>query len=514
MLLIMLSGALIVALFCMRAVAAANAVIIDHLMPATAAAADLRLAVRRGDAYSKAVGMAQTGKEFDADLQLFNGDLKIAADAAEHARIFSDTELQRAALINFDKFWNGSSGWVAQIEHAFDVKRAGKTEQAQRILLDTHVDPVTAIVIQYTDETDRLRVAAVQRAAQLQQFAFTLSIGLGVVGGLISLVAVFATTRSMVSTVRQIDTSVEAVSVAAREIASGNNDLAQRTEEQAASLQQTAASMEELTTTVHQNTENSKEANKLAIGASSVAEQGGKVVNEVVATMSSIGASSKRIVDIISVIDGIAFQTNILALNAAVEAARAGEQGRGFAVVAAEVRNLAQRSSAAAKEINSLISDSVAKAEVGMKLADRAGTTMGEVVESVKRVTDIMKEISAASVEQGAGIEQVNQAVTQMDQVTQQNAALVEEMAAAASSLDLLATEVVESMVVFGVRNDDRTPPIARAQSSRRISEAGRQPAAPRAKNLKPAVATRRAPAARLAEGAPAGVAAEDWKSF
>jgi methyl-accepting chemotaxis protein len=255
------------------------------------------------------------------------------------------------------------------------------------------------------------------------------------------------------NTVRQIKESTDAISTASTEIASGNADLSQRTEEQASSLEETASSMEDLTTTVKQNAENAKQANQLALGASAVAVKGGQVVSEVVGTMSSINASSKKIVDIISVIDGIAFQTNILALNAAVEAARAGEQGRGFAVVASEVRNLAQRSAAAAKEIKALIGDSVDKVGAGTKLVDEAGKTMQEIVASVKRVTDIMSEITAASQEQSSGIEQVNQAITQMDEVTQQNAALVEEAAAAAESMQEQAQSLAQAVSVFKVSN-------------------------------------------------------------
>jgi methyl-accepting chemotaxis protein len=226
-------------------------------------------------------------------------------------------------------------------------------------------------------------------------------------------------------------------------------DLSSRTEQQASSLEETAASMEELTSTVKQNADNARQANQLAVSASGVAVKGGHVVAQVVGTMSAINTSSKKIVDIIGVIDGIAFQTNILALNAAVEAARAGEQGRGFAVVAAEVRNLAQRSAAAAKEIKTLISDSVDKVEEGSKQVAEAGKTMDEIVGSVKRVTDIMAEITAASQEQTQGIEQINQAITQMDQVTQQNAALVEQAAAAAASLQEQASGLSQVVSVF-----------------------------------------------------------------
>nr|WP_175624505.1 MULTISPECIES: methyl-accepting chemotaxis protein [Oxalobacteraceae] len=255
--------------------------------------------------------------------------------------------------------------------------------------------------------------------------------------------------------VTQVRLGTDTIASASHQIATGNLDLSSRTEQQASSLEETASSMEELTSTVKQNAENARQSNQLALSASEVAVRGGVVVSQVVDTMGEINESAKKIVDIIGVIDGIAFQTNILALNAAVEAARAGEQGRGFAVVASEVRTLAQRSASAAKEIKELIGDSVDKVSVGSRLVDDAGATMREVVESVKRVTDIMSEITAASQEQTDGIEQINQAVMQMDQVTQQNAALVEEAAAAAESLQGQASHLSQVVSVFKLDGND-----------------------------------------------------------
>jgi methyl-accepting chemotaxis protein len=281
---------------------------------------------------------------------------------------------------------------------------------------------------------------------------------------------------SLKKIVGEVRGGTDAISTASQQIASGNADLSQRTEEQASSLEETASSMEELTSTVKQNAENARQANQLAASASEVAVKGGRVVGEVVGTMSSINESSKKIVDIISVIDGIAFQTNILALNAAVEAARAGEQGRGFAVVASEVRNLAQRSAAAAKEIKALIGDSVDKVGAGTKLVDQAGHTMQEIVASVKRVTDIMSEITAASQEQSSGIEQVNQAITQMDEVTQQNAALVEQAAAAAEAMQEQAHTLAQAVSVFKIGEAAQAAPAGRGA---RAAEQEDKPAQP-----------------------------------
>jgi methyl-accepting chemotaxis protein len=254
---------------------------------------------------------------------------------------------------------------------------------------------------------------------------------------------------SLARTVAQVRSGSENVATASAEIANGNQDLSSRTERQASALQQTAATMDGLGSTVRNNADNAKQANQLALGASSVATEGGAVVSQVVQTMRGINESSQRIAQIISVIDGIAFQTNILALNAAVEAARAGEQGRGFAVVAGEVRSLAQRSAEAAREIKVLISASVERVEQGSTLVDQAGKTMEQIVSAIKRVTDIVGEISSASTEQSTGVAQVGQAVSQMDQVTQQNAALVEQSAAAAESLKAQAGQLVQAVAVF-----------------------------------------------------------------
>jgi len=265
-----------------------------------------------------------------------------------------------------------------------------------------------------------------------------------------------ATAEQLSGIVTRIKQSSQAISSAASEIATGNSDLSRRTEQQAANLEETAASMEELTSTVRQNAEHARQANQLAIGAHTVASQGGDVVGQVVTTMSAIQTSSKKIAEIISVIDGIAFQTNILALNAAVEAARAGEQGRGFAVVAGEVRNLAQRSAQAAREIKSLIEDSVGRVELGSTLVESAGETMDEIVNAVTRVTDIMGEIASASDEQSRGIDQVGLAVAEMDRVTQQNASLVQESAAAAAALEEQASRLTQAVAVFRIMQDQR----------------------------------------------------------
>ena len=341
----------------------------------------------------------------------------------------------------------------------------------------------------------------------------------------------------LVSIVGQVRAGTESIGTASSQIAAGNLDLSSRTEEQASSLEETASSMEELTSTVKLNADNARSANQLAIDASQIASKGGVVVSEVVSTMGSINDSSRKIVDIISVIDAIAFQTNILALNAAVEAARAGEQGRGFAVVASEVRNLAQRSAAAAKEIKGLIDDSVEKVEAGSQLVDKAGRTMDEIVQSISHVTQIMNQITDASEEQRAGIEQVNQAVGQMDQVTQQNAALVEEAAAAAESMQEQAAKLADVVGLFkldatqqyaaanAAANTANTANAATTATTARVSGAARPVAAPAAVKS----ATRRAPAPAVAvpartamadaartrtPKAPVASGADEWEEF
>jgi methyl-accepting chemotaxis protein len=331
------------------------------------------------------------------------------------------------------------------------------------------------------------------------------------------LAALKAMNANLVRTVSVVRSGTETIATASREVAAGSQDLSARTEQQAGSLEETASSMEELTSTVKQNADNARQANTMAASASSVAARGGEVIGNVVETMAQIHAASGKITDIISVIDGIAFQTNILALNAAVEAARAGEQGRGFAVVAGEVRSLAQRSAAAAKEIKVLIDDSSVKVEAGTRLVQEAGSTMQDIVASVRRVTDILDEITTASQEQSAGIEQINEAITQMDDVTQQNAALVEQAAASAQSMQEQAGKLTAAVAVF--RIDRAGSAVMAAAPAAPAAAPVRKPLA--APAPKPAAARAAAPArkaptsARASARASASASVEsDWEEF
>jgi len=380
------------------------------------------------------VGKAKAGGDTVATARVFKEVFQPAAKAYE-TRVLDLLSLERKAIDDMSKAIDAANARAFNLQmlltfltvvcgaiFAFFISRSIVRPLAQAVEV--------AETVAAGDLSARIEVHGRDEAGQLMQALKNMNANLAKVVG-------------------EVRSGTETIATASGQIASGNQDLSSRTEQQASSLQQTAASMEELTSTVKQNADNARQANQLAVSASEVAVKGGNVVSQVVDTMGSINASSKKIVDIIGVIDGIAFQTNILALNAAVEAARAGEQGRGFAVVASEVRSLAQRSAAAAKEIKTLIGDSVEKVEEGSKQVEEAGRTMEEIVGSVKRVTDIMGEITAASQEQTSGIEQINQAITQMDHVTQQNAALVEEASAAAQSLREQAGSLSQVVGVF-----------------------------------------------------------------
>ncbi len=424
-------------------------------------------------------------------------------------------------------------GKKAEITAAVDSVKAGM--QAINAEIKSLVDAGVAGDLSRRGDAERFAFVYRDIIESLNQLMTTADHGMSEVGNLLAAVAdgdlgrrvevalpgqfgVLAdnanrTVDQLTQVVSEIRGSSDSINSAAGEIAAGNNDLSQRTEQQAASLEETASSMEELTSTVKQNADNARQANQLAMGAADVASKGGEVVGRVVQTMSEINNSSKKVADIISVIDGIAFQTNILALNAAVEAARAGEQGRGFAVVAAEVRNLAQRSANAAKEIKQLISDSTVKVEEGSKLVDQAGRTMAEIEASVKRVTDIIADISAASAEQSSGIEQINQAITHMDEGTQQNAALVEEASASARALEQQAEQLVQTVAVFRMAQPQAVAVATRGPATTRASSepVRRAPSAP----VAPAAAARAARRPRTSTASIAMPAGDsNWQEF
>jgi methyl-accepting chemotaxis protein len=450
----------------------------------------------------------------DTDRDTYGGRMKQALaafdkDNANYAQLISEPA-EKARYVDFSRLW---SAYLAEDDKIVQLARGGKDDEAKILIrgessrlnaeLGKDIDELAQINIDggiasqkngtTVFETARLWIFAILGVCLLLGAALAVWIAGKISRPLMQALQVAETVAagdltsrieaanndetgrlikalkkmngSLLDIVSRVRLGTDAIATSSSEIASGNLDLSARTEQQASSLEETASSMEELTSTVKQNAENARQANTLAASASAVAVRGGEVVGRVVETMSSINASSRKIVDIIGVIDGIAFQTNILALNAAVEAARAGEQGRGFAVVATEVRNLAQRSAAAAKEIKALIDDSVNKVDAGSELVDQAGLTMGEIVTSVQRVTDIMAEISSATREQELGIEQINQAIGEMDTVTQQNAALVEEAAAASESMQEQAQKLAQVVGVFKVgKGDDGAAPRARLQ--------------------------------------------------
>ncbi len=439
----------------------------------------------------EAIGKAQAVIEFSMDGKILNANenflktlgYSLAEIKGQHHSMFAETAYRLSP--EYRAFWEK----LGRGEYdAGQYKRIGKG--GREVWIQASYNPIFDMngkpfkVVKYaTDITEQKQaINEVQRVlSALSQGDLTEQMTGSYSGDFLRMKEdANATVEQLTQIISQIKSATDTINTAAKEISSGNSDLSARTEQQAASLEETASSMEELTSTVKQNAENAKQANQLAMGASEVARKGGQVVSEVVTTMSAINESSKKIVDIISVIDGIAFQTNILALNAAVEAARAGEQGRGFAVVAAEVRSLAQRSAGAAKEIKTLIGDSVEKVGNGAKLVDQAGKTMEEIVTSVKRVTDIMAEISAASQEQSQGIEQVNQTITQMDEVTQQNAALVEEASAAARSLEEQAGGLSQSVGTFKLSEDEAPQHVVPSRQPARPAAVVARPAASR----------------------------------
>jgi methyl-accepting chemotaxis protein len=392
-------------------------------------------------AQRKVIGLGRDGKQQDA-ADISDGLSSTAADEV---------------LVALDKLWqfniDGGAAAGKSVEVTYKAARLAVIGLlASALLIGLALAMVFSRTLLRRLGGEPVRAAQVAQAVAGGDLTSTIVVRPGDTTSLMAQLA--AMQGSLAQAVSAVRTGSEQVATASAQIAQGNQDLSQRTEQQASALQQTAATMDELGTTVRTNSDNAQQANQLALGAAQVATQGGEVVGQDVQTMKGIQDASRKIGEIISVIDGIAFQTNILALNAAVEAARAGEQGRGFAVVAGEVRSLAQRSAAAAKEIKGLITTSVERVEQGTALVDRAGVTMGEIVKSIQRVTAIVGEISAASSEQSTGVGQVGQAITRMDQTTQQNAALVEESAAAAESLHQQAGQLLESVAVFRLAGD------------------------------------------------------------
>jgi len=431
---------------------------------------------------------------------------------AQQWKAFLATSMTAEETTLAGKFDKGFDAYNGQgLAPAVAAMRAGRIDEARSIYRDK-VSPLAPAATEALEQLVALQVrVAAEANAQGEALSHRLNlviVGLAIAAALIATAIAVLLTRGLVTEVRA---GIDSVATASAQIAAGNQDLSSRTEQQASSLQETAASMEQMTAAVRTNADSARQADGLARGASEVAGRGGTAVSEVVSTMGEIQAASRRIEEIISVIDGIAFQTNILALNAAVEAARAGEQGRGFAVVAGEVRNLAQRSAQAAKEIKSLISDSVQKIDNGSARVQVAGQTIDDVVQQVNRVSRLIGEITASTAEQSSGITQVSEAVTQLDQVTQQNAALVEQGAAAAASLREQADKLARAIAVFRLSQDQAAAAIASAQHSSKAIAPKRpvERKAPRTAMPAQPQAPATAPAAR--DRASAG---EDWKEF
>jgi methyl-accepting chemotaxis protein len=407
-----------------------------------------------------------TDLERDIAAKIESHESGVSELVAKTQRLFADEQDEAAMQLLRDEVVPAMSAWVTDLDELVSIEQvlndstAAAAQKEQALLRNVALAFIAVAVVLGSAAAGLIasslrrelggeprQAALIARQVAAGDLAQAIPLRPGDQNSLMA--AMNSTVGQLSAIIRRVNEASDTINTAASEIASGNLDLSQRTEQQAASLQQTASSMEELTATVQQNATSAKHANELANGASEVAVRGGQVVGKVVATMSTINASSRRIADIVGVIDGIAFQTNILALNAAVEAARAGEQGRGFAVVASEVRSLAQRSAAAAKEIKGLIESSVQSVDDGSRLVDEAGQTMGEIVAAVARVTEIIAEITTASAEQSDGIGQVNSAISQMDQTTQRNAALVEEASAAASAMQSQARQLAETVSVF-----------------------------------------------------------------